>query len=72
MFPFNLVKGGLNMGLILVLYKPVVTALRKARLVPESTGSEHVSKGRTITISVVALFLTITAVFLGLVLAGVI
>jgi len=33
--PFNLVKGGLNMGLILVLYKPVVTALRKARLVPE-------------------------------------
>ena len=34
--PFNLVKGGLNMALILLLYKPVVTALRKARLVPES------------------------------------
>lgn len=34
--PFNLVKGGLNMALILVLYKPVVTALRQARLVPES------------------------------------
>lgn len=34
--PFNLVKGGLNMGLTLVLYKPVVTALRKARLIPES------------------------------------
>lgn len=34
--PFNVVKGGLNMALILVLYKPVVTALRKARLVPES------------------------------------
>ena len=33
--PFNLVKGGLNMALILLLYKPVVTALRKARLVPE-------------------------------------
>ena len=33
--PFNLVKGGLNMALTLVLYKPVVTALRKARLVPE-------------------------------------
>lgn len=33
--PFNLVKGGLNMALTLILYKPVVTALRKARLVPE-------------------------------------
>ena len=34
--PFNLVKGGLNMALTLLIYKPVVTALRKARLVPES------------------------------------
>ena len=34
--PFNLVKGGLNMALILLIYKPVVTALRKARLVPQS------------------------------------
>lgn len=70
--PFNLTKGLMNGALTMLLYKPVVVALRKARLVPESTGSEHVSKGRTITISVVALFLTITAVFLGLVLAEVI
>ena len=34
--PFNLVKGGLNMAAILLLYKPVVTALRKAKLVPPS------------------------------------
>ena len=34
--PFNLLKGVLNMALTLVLYKPVVTALRKARLIPES------------------------------------
>lgn len=34
--PFNLVKGGLNMALILLLYKPVVSALRRARLVPAS------------------------------------
>ena len=34
--PFNLVKGGLNMAATLLLYKPVVTALRKARLAPES------------------------------------
>lgn len=37
--PFNLVKGGLNMALTLVLYKPVVTALRKARLAPERDAS---------------------------------
>ena len=34
--PFNLVKGGLNMAVILLLYKPVVTALRRAHLVPQS------------------------------------
>ena len=39
--PFNLVKGGLNMALILLIYKPVVTALRKARLVPESRSLEQ-------------------------------
>lgn len=37
--PFNLIKGGLNMVLTLLLYKPVVTALRKARLVPEREGN---------------------------------
>ena len=37
--PFNLVKGGLNMALTLILYKPVVTALRKARLAPEREGA---------------------------------
>ena len=36
--PFNLVKGGMNMAVTLLLYKPVVTALRKAHLVPESKG----------------------------------
>ena len=46
-------------------------ALRKAHLVPESTsGSEK--KTNTLVVSVVALFLAATAVFLGLVLAKVI
>ena len=38
--PFNLAKGGLNMALTLILYKPVVTALRKARLVPERENAQ--------------------------------
>lgn len=39
--PFNLVKGGMNMAATLLLYKPVVTALRKAGLVaPSRSGSQ--------------------------------
>lgn len=34
--PFNLLKGGMNMAATLLLYKPIITALRKARLVPEA------------------------------------
>ena len=30
--PFNLVKGGLNTGITLLIYKPLITALRKARV----------------------------------------
>lgn len=39
--PFNLVKGGMNMAATLLLYKPIVTALRKAGLVaPSSSGGQ--------------------------------
>lgn len=42
--PFNLLKAGLNSGLTLFLYKPVVTALRKTKLVEtgSSTGTSKV------------------------------
>lgn len=33
--PFNFIKGGLNAAITMFLYKPVVTALRRARMVPE-------------------------------------
>ena len=67
--PFNLVKGGLNMALTLVLYKPVVTALRKARLVPErenSQSGDHFDAGFLLF----SLALLATFVVLVLVLAG--
>ena len=38
--PFNLVKGGMNMAATLLLYKPVVTALRRANLIPASEHSQ--------------------------------
>ena len=34
--PFNLVKGGINAAITLILYKPIVTALRAAKLVEPS------------------------------------
>ena len=67
--PFNLTKGLMNGSLTMLLYKPVVVALRKAHLVPESTSQEQTRKTRTWLVSLVALFLVATAVFLGLVLA---
>ena len=35
--PFNALKAGLNSALVLVLYKPLTTALRKTRLLPQSS-----------------------------------
>lgn len=68
--PFNVVKGGLNMALILVLYKPVVTALRKARLVPESQVSSQPRKlgaGYLLfSLALLATFVTIALVLMGI------
>lgn len=44
--PFNLIKGGLNAGLTLLIYKPVVTALRKSNLVPPSTREDMARDSR--------------------------
>ena len=42
--PFNLLKGTINSGITLFLYKTVVTALRKAKLLPKSDNSEQTGK----------------------------
>lgn len=68
--PFNLVKGGLNMAATLLLYKPVVTALRRAGLVPASqTGRSRKFSGGFILFSAALL---ITFVLLALVLLEII
>ena len=65
--PFNLVKGGINAALVMLLYKPVVTALRKARLVEESGAGRRETKWGVVIASLVLLA---TFVLLALVLAG--
>ena len=69
--PFNLLKGGLNAGLTLLLYKPVVTALRATHLVEPSnaqTGKARFSAGffiisLVILVSLVLAFLAFAGVF---------
>ncbi len=44
--PFNVIKGGLNAGITLLLYKPVVTALRRSHLVDAVPGTNPPGKMR--------------------------
>ena len=44
--PFNLIKYGINTAVTLILYKPIVTALRKAHLLPEE-GDRPVRAGHS-------------------------
>ena len=71
-FPFNLAKGGMNMAATLLLYKPIVTALRKAGLAPPSTGSQAGGKRFSAGFILFSLALLGTFVTLALVLYGVI
>lgn len=67
--PFNLIKGGINATLTMLLYKPIVNALRKAKLVEPSGGKGGKSK---LGVAIVAAVLLVTFVLLALVLAKVI
>jgi len=70
--PFNLVKGMLNAAITMLLYKPVVQTLRKAKLVPASTSSSAARKGSKVStlIAVVSVFVVITCILLFLVMSG--
>ena len=69
--PFNLIKGGINAGLTLVFYKPIVTALRSAKLAKPSSSEEQ--KGKfSIGFLAFSIAVLVTFVLLFLVLIGVI
>ena len=70
--PFNLLKGGLNAAFTMLIYKPVVSALRASGLVPE--GQVHAQESRRVTIGVmlVSLLVLITCILLVLVMKKVI
>ena len=66
--PFNLLKAGLNTALVLVLYKPLVTALRKANLAPNQVHSGE--KSNKTGVLILGFVLLATCVLLLLVFQG--
>lgn len=67
--PFNLTKSGLNSAITLLLYKPLVTGLRKAGLLPASQGS---AAGGRSGVLIFAGLLLISCILIVLVFQGVI
>ena len=68
--PFNLIKSGINLALALVLYKPLVTALRKARLIPQAEGAAVGSK-KQVAITAGSLLVLVVFILLFLRFAGI-
>lgn len=64
--PFNIIKGGINVALTILLYKHVVTALRKANLVPPSNNDTNTGGNlHIIIIAVVLLAVCVLAVLMN-------
>lgn len=69
LLPFNLLKAGLNSAIVLLIYKPVATALRNAGLLDSS--GKKAAKDNKIETWLLALFVLATCIFFMLVLGGI-
>lgn len=67
--PFNLFKGGINMVITLLLYKPIVTALRKAGLAPPSSGTGG-GKQKSIGFALTIFIILVSCILLYLAMTG--
>ncbi len=74
--PFNVLKGGLNAAFTFLLYKPVVTALRKSGLVEagsaKAESKEGAKSGMNIGMKLLALVIIAACILWVLVLKGII
>ena len=64
--PFNLLKSSLNAGLVLCLYKPVATILRRSSLAEKKVSEEKRSRGMVL----LGFFIALTAICVTLALQG--
>ena len=65
--PFNLIKGGLNAAITMLLYKPVVSALRRANLIESSSSIQNAQGKRniiTIGTTLASIFVIVTLAML--------
>lgn len=60
--PFNIIKGGLNSAFTLLLYKPIVSALRRTNLIAQTTAEKHTKN--SIGVWVIALLILATCILL--------
>lgn len=64
--PFNLAKGGINAALSLLLYRPIVSALRKAGLVAESSSGHKKIFSAGFTLFAAAVLVTFVLLLMAL------
>ena len=64
--PFNLLKGGINAAVTLLVYKPLVTALRRAKLLPPQTASDGRKRSFAPAVIAFVLLLVCAAALLAL------
>ncbi len=72
LLPFNLLKASLNAALVLLLYKGVVTALRKSKLVPERESKSENKRLNTVLVVVISAVAVITLLLVLLIFAKII
>lgn len=73
LIPFNFLKVALNSALVLMLYKGIVTALRKSRLIPtRESADNHNFKMNTIILISVSALIVATLILVLLIFAGII
>ena len=68
--PFNLIKGGINAGITLLIYKPIVKALRSAKLV-EASSADSGKSGFSVGFFIFSLAVLATFVLAFLALIGI-
>ena len=67
--PFNLIKGGLNAAITMLIYKPVVTALRGSHLIEPAHNTEKMRlnlRAVLVTVLVIAMCVLFTLSFNGI------
>ncbi len=68
--PFNLLKGGINAAATILLYKPIITALRRTKMIPGSGSSHAPKKGLTIGVTLISIFVIVSLLLVVLVWTG--